>query len=326
MIKAIRESLRLKWIVFSVLLATLPMAVAGFSIIRMYQENLKKSVIQIEKEKAHMVVERTRAFLEKVTSHLLFLSKEESFRKKDYSRIKEHFKNLLRQSDYLVELGLLNEKGMETIKVSKYKGVTPSELRDRSRTEMFRVGSKGRTYYGDFDVTKDIIPTMVIAVPVEGEREKPSGVLVAQIHLQSVWDVVSEIRIGERGFAYVVDSDGMLISHPDVNRVLMKINMRHLPMVNQVVAGKEGVSEFEHPRGEKFLFVFKPINDLGWGVIVQVPVQEAYKPIKAMTRTAFIWIGVSLFIAVFLSLLFTKRLVHPIKQLSQEMAKYPKEI
>jgi PAS domain S-box-containing protein len=186
---------------------------------------------------------------------------------------------------------------------------------------MFRVGSKGRTYYGDFDVTKDIIPTMVIAVPIEGDREKPSGVLVAKIHLQSVWEAVSEIRIGERGFAYVVDSDGMLISHPNVNRVLMKINMRHLPMVNQVVSGKEGVSEFEHPRGEKFLFVFKPISGLGWGVIVQVPVQEAYKPIKTMTRTAFIWIGVSLFVAVFFSLLFTKKLVHPIKQLSQEMTK-----
>jgi PAS domain S-box-containing protein len=320
-IKRIRENLRLKWIAFSVLLATLPMAIAGFSIIRTYEENLKKSVIEIEKEKAHMVVEKTRGFFEKVTSHLLFLSREESFRKKDYSHIKEHLKTLLRQNDYLVELSLLDEKGMETIKVSKYKGVTPPELRDRSRTEMFRVGSKGRTYYGDFEVTKDVIPTMVIAVPVEGDRDKPNGVLVAQIHLQSVWEAVSEIRIGERGFAYLVDSDGMLISHPNVNRVLMKINMRHLPMVNQVVSGKEGVSEFEHPRGEKFLFVFKPISGLGWGVIVQVPVQEAYKPIKTMTRTALIWIGVSLFVAVFFSLLFTKKLVHPIKQLSEEMTK-----
>jgi hypothetical protein len=169
-VKRINESLRLKWIAFSVLLATIPMTIAGFSIIRTYQENLKKSIIEIEKEKAHMVVERTRAFFEKVTSNLLFLSKEESFRKKDYPRIKEHLNNILHQSDSLVELSLLNEKGVETLKVSKFKGVTPPELRDQSRTEMFRVGSKGRTYYGDFDVTKDIIPTMVIAVPVEGDK------------------------------------------------------------------------------------------------------------------------------------------------------------
>ena len=118
-VKRIRESLRLKWIAFSVLLATLPMAIAGFSIIRTYQENLKKSVIEIEKEKAHRVVERTRAFFEKVTGNLLFLSKEESFRKKDYSHIKGHLKSLLHRTDYLVELSLLNEKGVETARVSE---------------------------------------------------------------------------------------------------------------------------------------------------------------------------------------------------------------
>jgi PAS domain S-box-containing protein len=324
MIKAIRESLRLKWIAFSVLLATIPIAIAGFSIIRAYQENLKRLVIEIEREKADRVVERTRTFLGKVTSSLLLLTKDEHCIRGDLSHQKEHLKNFLHQNDSFVELAMLNEKGKETVKVSKYKWLGSSELKDRSRTEVFRVASKGRTYYGDFEITKNVIPTMVIAVPAERERGKPNGVLVAQIHLRSIWDVVSETRIGKEGFAYVVDSEGMLICHPDMDRVLMKINMRHFPMVNQVIAGKEGNLEFEHPRGQKFLFVFKPIRDLDWGVIVQVPVQEAYQPIKAATHTALAWILVSLSIAIIFSLFFTKRLVHPIKQLSQEMAKVSK--
>ena len=43
----IRKSLTLKWIVFSVLLATVPLAIAGFSIIQIYQDNLKNTVIMI---------------------------------------------------------------------------------------------------------------------------------------------------------------------------------------------------------------------------------------------------------------------------------------
>ena len=62
---------------------------------------------------------------------------------------------------------------------------------------MFRVASKGRTYYGDFDITKNVIPTMVIAVPVERGRGKPNGVLVAQIHLRSIW-VVDETMESRR--------------------------------------------------------------------------------------------------------------------------------
>ena len=78
-----------------------------------------------------------------------------------------------------------------------YKWVSSSELKNRARTEMFRVASKGRTYYGDFDITKNVIPTMVIAVPVERGRGKPNGVLVAQIHLRSIW-VVDETMESRR--------------------------------------------------------------------------------------------------------------------------------
>ena len=321
MIKRIRKSLRSKWVVFCVLLATIPLTIAGFSIIRTFQENLKKSVIEIEKEKAHMVVERTRAFFDKVTSNLLLLSRDEDLRKNDPFRINAFFKNFLYQNDDLVELVLLNERGREVVKVSKYKGSGPADLGDRSRTDMFRVASKGRTYYGDFTITNDFQPTLVTAVPIDDYRGKPTRVLSGKIHLQSLWKVVSETRIGEKGFAYVVDNEGMLISHPDIHRVLLNVNMRHFPMVNEVISGEEGNLEFEHPRGEKSLFFFKPVKDLGWGVIVQVPVEEVYKPVRAVTYAALAWICFSIFIAVIFSLLFTRKLVHPIKQLSHEMTK-----
>jgi PAS domain S-box-containing protein len=319
MIRRISGSLRLKWIAFSILLATIPLVISGLSLIRTYQENLRKSVIEVETEKARLVVERTKAFFEKVTSNLLFVTRDTHYQEGDYSHIKEDFKNLLKQNEYLTALTLLNERGWEVVKISRLREEGSPERKDRSRTEMFRVASKGRIYHGDFRIIQQVIPTMIVAVPVVRDAKKLTGVLVAQIHLQSVWDVVREIRIGQRGFAYVVDREGTLISHPDAQRVLMQINMRHFPMVDQVVAGKEGSLEFEHPRGEKFLFVFKPIRQLRWGVVVQVPVDEAYQPIRAVTRTALIWICLSLLVAMILSLFFTRKLVEPIKHLSSKM-------
>ena len=80
MIKRIKNSLTLKWMIFSILLAIIPLAIAGFSIIQIYQEDLKRSVIMIEKEKANMVVERTRIFVEKIASNLRSLSIDEHFK------------------------------------------------------------------------------------------------------------------------------------------------------------------------------------------------------------------------------------------------------
>ena len=311
----------LKWMVFSILLATIPLAIAGFNIIQIYQENLKKSIIGIEKEKAQMVVERTQAFFEKVISNLLFLARDENFRKAGVSHTKGHLENLLYHHDYLVELTLLDEKGQETIKISKYNVFGLSDLKRQSKSEMFGVASKGRIYYGEFYLTKDIVPTMVISVPIEEYRGEQVGVLSAKIHLRYLWNLLPQTQIGKKGITYVVDKEGDLIAHPDTRRVLLGLNVRHLPMVNQVVHGKEGDLEFEYPRGEKYLAAYKPIKDLGWGVIVQVPVEEAYAPLRQVANTALKWILIALSIAIIFSLFLTRKLTHPIKQLSHQMGK-----
>ena len=49
-----------------------------------------------------------------------------------------------------------------------------------------------------------------------------SGVLMAEVNLKFIWDVVTRIRVGQTGRAYVVDADGTLIAHPDISLVLRK--------------------------------------------------------------------------------------------------------
>ena len=154
MLRRIRGSLRLKWMAFSILLATIPLAIVGFSLIRTHQQNLRKSAIEVETEKALLVVERTKAFFEKVTSNLLLITKDVHFQKSDYSHLEEDFKNLLNQNDYLVGLTLLNEKGWEVVKISKFREEGSSERRDLSRADVFRVTSKGRVYHGDFRIIR----------------------------------------------------------------------------------------------------------------------------------------------------------------------------
>jgi hypothetical protein len=97
MLKRIRESLTLKWMIFSVLLATIPLAIAGFSIIQIYQDSLKKSVITIEKEKADKIVQRTTSFFERVTSGLLIVANDEHLITGEIISRSKHLENLLYQ-------------------------------------------------------------------------------------------------------------------------------------------------------------------------------------------------------------------------------------
>jgi PAS domain S-box-containing protein len=309
----------------SILLSILPLVIASYSIIQIYQRDLKQSVVTIEKEKANTVVGRTRSYFEKIRSSLRSLSVDEHIRQGGSSGHTERLlKAFLYQNSYLSELTLLDAKGREMIKVSKHKAIKPSDLKDQSGTEMFQAASNLQTYYGDFKLIEKVVPTMVIAIPVEEYGRRPARVLSAEFDLRYLWNVIQQAQIGEKGIAYVVDRGGYLIAHPDTGRVTSRINMRHLPMVDPSLAGEEGILEFEDPGGEKNLVVFKPIKELGWGVIVQVPVDEAYAPLRQVAETALRWVFVVLAVALMISFLLTRKLTLPIKQLAKEMGEVAK--
>ncbi len=85
---------------------------------------------------------------------------------------------------------------------------------------------------------------------------RDAGVSVAEVNLKLIWDVVSQIKVGERGQAYVVDAQGRLIAHPDISLVLRNTDMSRLAQVQAARGGAgsraEPVQEAEDiagPRG-----------------------------------------------------------------------------
>jgi PAS domain S-box-containing protein len=306
--------------VLSILLSTLPLVIASYSIIQIYQRDLKQSVIAFEKEKANTVVGRTRSYFEKIRTNLRSLCIDEHVRRgTSLGHTERVLKDFLYQNESLSEVALLSAKGRETIKVSKYKAFKPSDLKDQSTSEMFQAASNLQTYYGDFKLMENAVPTMVIAIPVEEYGGRPAGVIRAEFDLRYLWDVIQQTQVGKKGIAYVVDRTGYPIAHPDAGRVASRSNMRHLPMVDRAIAGEEGFLEFREPGGEKYLVVFKPIKELGWGVIVQAPADEAYEPLRQVAKTALRWVFVVLAAALLISFLLTRKLTLPIKQLATQM-------
>src|SRR3954464_10526828 len=75
---------------------------------------------------------------------------------------------------------------------------------------------------------------MTIAVAHAGRNP---GVTVAEVNLKLIWDVITAIRVGEKGYAFVVNSEGRLIAHPDLSLVLRDTDLSHLPQVENALSG-----------------------------------------------------------------------------------------
>jgi signal transduction histidine kinase len=128
--------------------------------------------------------------------------------------------------------------------------------------------------------------------------------------------VVSQIKVGERGVAYVVDADGRLIAHPDISLVLRNTDMTRLAQVAAARSGQADlVQEGEDLHGGKVLSAFAPVSPLGWQVFVELPVEEAYASLyNSIKRSGLIMFG-GLMLAFIAGLLLARRMVVPIQML-----------
>src|ERR1700746_3813733 len=83
-----------------------------------------------------------------------------------------------------------------------------------------------KVWFGPVYFRKESEPYMTMSVAQSGRN---AGVTVAEVNLKLIWDVITAIKIGKTGYAYVVDDKGRLIAHPDISRVLRNTDLSGFP-------------------------------------------------------------------------------------------------
>src|SRR5206468_10141906 len=129
----------------------------------------------------------------------------------------------------------LDAGGREQIAVSRLGMDVVASGRDRSQEPAFRNAKRGQPWYGPVYFRKETEPYMTVAIR-SGSDKGP--VTVADVNLKFIWDVVSRIKIGDKGKAYVVDAGGFLVADPDIGLVLRKTNLSQLRHVKAAIAGE----------------------------------------------------------------------------------------
>ncbi|MBI3325556.1 MAG: GAF domain-containing protein, partial [Nitrospinae bacterium] len=229
---------------------------------------------------------------------------------------------LLKVAPAITEATALDADGHEQLKVSRVRMLLPEDLRDRASAEAFAGARGGKTLYGRVYFIRESEPYMTIAIPIERFAGDVIGVLVTEVNLKYIWEVVSRIKVGRGGYAYVVSGQGDLIAHPDISMVLQKRQVRDLGQVQEALAGGSGLL-IPQPNlaGQKVFAASARIPDLGWAVLVERPAVEAYAPLFASIVRTSILLLLGLGMAVLASLLIGRRVVRPVEVLRQGTAR-----
>jgi class 3 adenylate cyclase len=225
---------------------------------------------------------------------------------------------LFRQAPAIVSLTLLDHKSLERLYVSRI-GLNRIESRtDRSADPAVMGARSARIWFGDVTYNRGSEPHLNIAI--FGNR--PSvGAVIAEVNLKLIWDVISAIKVGETGFAFVLDRPGRLIAHPDISLVLRgaeEATTRPFRTIRDAInqAG-DSFATGRDARGRAVAAAAAPVAGPDWTVVVEQPLSEAFAPIyAALLRTAILLVAGAA-IAGLLAYWLAHRATEPIRLLEE---------
>jgi signal transduction histidine kinase/CheY-like chemotaxis protein len=224
------------------------------------------------------------------------------------------FLKLLRQVPAITDVMWIDARGRERLRVSRLQMDRSDSGLDWSGSALFREARRGRAYFGPVHFREGSEPYMTVALR---EQEAAGGVIAAEINLKFVWEVITQIRVGRTGLAYVVDASGNLVAHPDISLVLRKTSMLQLAHVAAPAqdANRAGGRFVRDLNGREVLSAFAPTTPLGWNVFVELPRDEALEPLYLLARRGALLAVAALALAVAASVLLARRMAEPIRAL-----------
>src|SRR6266508_3826700 len=323
-----RRRLFTKYVVLFVAVVCIALVSNGVFDVLFYYQDHKASLIRIQREQAEAAAAKIGQFIKEIESQLGWTTQlpwsAGSIEQRRFDALR-----LLRQVPAITELAQLDATGKERLRVSRLAMDVVASGADLSNDPKFAEAVARKVYYGPVYFRRESEPYMTLAIA--GTR-RDAGVSVAEVNLKLIWDVVSQIKVGERGHAYVVDAQGRLIAHTDISLVLRDTDMSKLAQVRAARASASGgagtsenpsetVQEAENIEGRKVLTAYARVAPLGWLMFVELPAAEAYAPLyAALKRLGFVLLA-ALCIAVLAGMFLAGRMVGPIQALRMGAAR-----
>ncbi|MEO5881556.1 MAG: cache domain-containing protein, partial [Caldimonas sp.] len=293
-------------------------ASGAISIYSAWLEN-RRNLIALQEEKAQAAATRIEQYILDIEHQLGWSALPTANTGADLLEQRRiDYLKLLRQVPAITEAAWIDASGHEQLRISRLAMDVVGGGADLSREPKFSVAHGGPTFYGPVYFRKDTEPYMTISRPAGSG----GGVTAVEVNLKFVWDVVSRIKIGAAGLAYVVDSTGTLIAHPDISLVLRKTDLKALPQVVglSLPEGKAPV-EARGLKGEKVLSAHAAIPTLRWTVFVESPEAEAFAPLYASILRAGLLLAAGLGVSMVASYFLARALVRPLRELQEGAAR-----
>jgi methyl-accepting chemotaxis protein len=185
--------------------------------------------------------------------------------------------------------------------------------------DYFKAAMEDRTFVSKVMESKRTgAPVFVIATPVRDEG-KVAGVLYSVIDLRYFSQhFIDKVKVGQTGYAFVVDQNGSLIAHPE-HSMMMKTDIKGLPFGADILNTRDGIIRYEWKGVAKLVHV-KSIEGTDWSLAFGANVEELLAPARSIGCANSLVGGIVVLFGVLIAFLVARSITNPINRITAGLA------
>ena len=297
----LRSSIFLKLLLVILPLVCVPIALVGYFAVRASVDRVDRLVRQeqmLKLEAAARTIDyvfyNCRLDLETITrlpiledyqlARSFRLEAEEKF---NYDNIVRIFSDFIERTPYYYRIVCLDRQGRELVKVGAEGPL--SALGDRGSEEFLakaeEIGEDG-LYFSKIIRSEDRKGFIIQAAkPFYTGLRELAGVILIELDYEQIREIVGAIRIGEGGYAFLMDENGDNIAHPTYQPYEFGLTRLPDPSLKELIQEmKDGASGWGSYRleGEEKMAAFAPVPVMNWSLAVTIPLGEFRKEAQAV--------------------------------------------
>lgn len=161
------------------------------------------------------------------------------------------------------------------------------------------------------------------ATPIKNDKGDIIGVLIGARNGSEFNELTNDISVGKTGSSFIVNTEGVVIAHPDLEKVKNAENILEVSastpglkdlnsIVTRMTKGETGVDKYKYENVSKMV-VFTPISGTSWSIAITVPESEMLSTLGVLTRNivlvSIVFVILSIIVIYIYSGIFAKRIV-----------------
>lgn len=321
------KSIRMKILLFSSLVVLVIFSLITFYVSNQSKENLTQKVNKAGLQLARSGADRVDTWFTGLLSEFQAIAETEEVQSMDYTRAmpllkaeQERKKDIAEDIMISVEEGVCHNIFDKTIPIADRKYYTDIMKDGKSWTTQGPMVSKA---------TGNLIVMVAVAIKKDG---KNVGMMGFAITCNNFTKMIENINMGENGYAFLTDANGLIVSHPEEG-LIQKFNIakhdeevaKALEVSNEdsISLSKEGKKVVEDKidgngiinytwKGENKNAFYAKVQSLNWPFLVTFPEKDLYKELNTLNIITIIAIIAGIIIFIVVMSILTAMVTRPI--------------